>query len=399
MSFFDPLELLPEDPILSIPKFFMADPRPYKVNLGVGSYKDAEGASYVLECIKDAETDLALKKITKDYLPIEGDRQFLKLVEALIFGSPLLETFSGRIASVQTIGGTGALFLGGQFLSQSFSKTIYLPNATWSNHRLVCSKSGFQVNQYRYYDEKSHQLDFSNMCLDISKMPSGSTILLQPCCHNPTGIDPTEDQWKELSAIIKKKGLIPFFDFAYQGFKKSVDEDAFSVRYFVSQGHELLVANSFAKNFGLYSERIGTFSIMTENKENIPKIESHLKQLIRGNYSSPPRHGAEIIKHILSTEKLKKVWIIELANMRDRLKEMRHTLATDLQAKSRHLDWSFLNHQNGFFSFCGFNQIQVNRLIKDFAIYMPSNGRINVSGLNGHNMDYVIEAILAVKST
>lgn len=396
MSFFDSQELLPDDPILSIPRFFSADPRPHKVNLGIGSYKGAEGCPYILDCVRDAEAALIQKNLSKEYLPIEGDQQLLKLTEALIFGKPILESFSGGIFLTQTIGGTGALHLGGQFLVQKVSQEIYLPNTTWPNHKPVFSNSGLKIKQYCYYDERLHQVDFDRMCHEISEMPAQSIILLHTCCHNPTGIDPTNDQWMELSTVIKKQRMIPFFDFAYQGFKKSIDDDAFPVRYFVSQGHELLVANSFAKNFGLYGERVGTLSVVTQSKDSAQKVGSQLKQLIRANYSTPPRHGAEIIAHILASEEQKKIWIKELTNMRDRLKEMRHTLAAGLQSKGSDRDWTFLNHQNGFFSFCGLNESQAYRLIKDYAIYMPTNGRINVSGLNGHNMDYVIDAILDV---
>lgn len=396
MSFFDSLELMPDDPIVSIPKYFAADPRPNKVNLGIGSYKGAEGLPYVLDCVRDAEAALREKKLSREYLPIEGDAELLKLTENLIFGKQLLSSFSGGIFLAQTIGGTGALYLGGQFLSKNVGNTIYIPNVTWPNHRGAFSKSGFNVSQYRYFDDRSHLLDFDRMCTEISEMPENSTILLHACCHNPTGIDPTHDQWMELSTLIKRQRIIPFFDFAYQGFSKSPDDDAFPIRYFLSQGHELLVANSFAKNFGLYADRVGTLSVVTHNKNNAVKAGSQLKSLIRCNYSSPPRHGAEIITEILSSEEQKKVWLTELGNMRDRLKEMRHTLVTGLQAKSKDHDWSYLNGQTGFFSFCGLNEGQVHRLIKDYAIYMPTNGRINVSGLNGHNMDYVIDAILEV---
>lgn len=396
MPFFDSLELLPDDPILSIPKFFTADPRPHKVNLGIGSYKDAEGAPYILDCVRDAEAALILEKPSKEYLPIEGSLQLLKLAKTLIFGKPLLESFNDQISIVQTIGGTGALHLGGQFLAQGICKNLYLPNTTWPNHKPVFARSGINIYHYHYYDERSHVVDFDWMCKDITEMPPGSAILLHACCHNPTGMDPTTDQWMELSSLIKKQKLFPFFDFAYQGFKSSPDEDAFAIRYFTSQGHELLVANSFAKNFGLYGERVGTLSVVTHNKDSALKVESQLKQIIRGCYSTPPRHGAEIISYILGNEDLKKIWSIELGNMRDRLKQMRHTLETGLQAKGNHCNWSFLNRQNGFFSFLGLNEGQVHRLIKDYAIYMPTNGRINVGGLNGHNMDYVIDAILDV---
>lgn len=396
MSFFDPLELLPVDPILGIPALFAADPRPHKVNLGIGTYKDAEGSPYVLDCVRDAEAALSLKNLNKEYLPIDGEPKLVKLTEELIFGKPLLNSFSEQIFLTQTIGGTGALSMGGHLLSQRHSETIYLPNSTWPNHKLIFSNSLLKINRYHYYNEKTHLVDFDRICQEITEMPPESTIVLHVCCHNPTGMDPTNDQWMELSALLKKQKIIPFFDFAYQGFKKSVDDDAFPLRYFVSQGHEMLVAQSFAKNFGLYGERVGTLSVVTHSHNSRQKAASQLKQLMRSHYSTPPRHGAEIIAYILSSEEAKQGWLIELGNMRERLKEMRHTLATGLQAKGAHGDWSFLNRQSGFFSFCGLNESHVHRLIKGYAIYLPVDGRINVGGLNGHNMEYVIDAILDV---
>jgi len=399
MSYFDSLQLLPEDPIFSIPRLFAADPRPNKVNLGVGNYRDAEGASYVLDCVRDAEAALLLKKSNKDYLPIDGDQKLLNLTKPLIFGQKYLDSLDGGLFITQTLGGTGALFQGGQFLCQTISKDIYIPDVTWPNHKQVFNNCGFDVHQYRYYDHRSHKIDFNRLCDDLSEMPQYSTILLHACCQNPTGLDPTNDQWMELSTLIKKQKIIPFFDFAYQGFKTSPEDDAFPIRYFLSQGHELLVANSFAKNFGLYGERVGTLSVLTKNKNSAPKAASLIKQRIRSNYSNPPRHGAELIAEILASYELTKTWVTELANMRDRLKEMRHTLQAGLQAKGDGMDWTFLKNQFGFFSFCGLNHGQVHRLIKDYAIYVPANGRINVAGLNAHNMDYVVDAILEVIHT
>jgi aspartate/tyrosine/aromatic aminotransferase len=398
MSFFDSIELFPEDPILGIPKLFAADPRPHKVNLGIGSYKDTEGKDYILDCVRDAEAAINQKEFSKEYLPIEGYRKLLDLTENLIYGNVLKETANGLFFA-QTIGGTSALSIGGQLIAKNINDTLYLPNATWPNHKSVFSKSGFNIRHYPYYDHQTHQMDFHKLCQAIEEMPQNSTILLHACCQNPTGIDPTNDQWKELSALILKQKIIPFFDFAYQGFKKSLDDDAFPIRYFASQGHELFVANSFAKNLGLYGERVGTLSVVTQNKEKAKIVGSHIKQLIRGNYSSPPRRGAEIITEILSTEELKKTWIDELENMRIRLVQMRHTLISGLQTKGPHRDWSYMNNQSGFFSFIGLTEEQVHRMIKDHAIYMPQNGRINVAGLNGHNMDYVIDAIVEVTQT
>jgi aspartate/tyrosine/aromatic aminotransferase len=398
MSLFISLQLQPDDPILGIPKQFAADPRLQKVNLGIGSYLDAEGHPYILDCVRDAEEAILKKKLSKEYLPIAGDEQLLSLTGSLIYG----QHFAAAAQSIffsQTIGSTGALFLGGQFLAKHLSQNIYLPNSSWPNHKAIFNNAGLNIDQYFYYDDRTHQIDFDRMIYDIEKMPTKSIILLQASCHNPTGIDPTNDQWMEISSVLKKNQVIPFFDFAYQGFKKSPDDDAFPIRYFLSQGHEFLTATSFAKNFGLYGERVGTLSIVSKDEISAKKAGSYIKQLIRGNYSNPPRHGAEIITEILSSEKPKKMWCIELSNMCDRLKEMRHTLATGLQAKATHFDWTFLNKQVGFFSYCGLNETQVHSLIKNYGIYMPSNGRINIAGLNGHNMNYVIDALIEVTHT
>jgi Aspartate/tyrosine/aromatic aminotransferase len=396
MPFFDSLTQFPEDPIFSLPILFAADTRPNKVNLGIGSYRDTEGKPYLLNSVKKAEHSLLASERNKEYLPIDGDPAYLKVSRDLIFGSELASQLAGKIYSAQSPGGTGALRTGGSFLCQETSKTIFLPNPTWPNHKGVFTTSGMKIHQYRYYNEASNSLDFGGMCSDIAEMPPGSTILLHTNCHNPTGMDPSFEQWQELSTLIKKQNVIPFFDFAYQGFKESVDADAAPIRYFASQGHELLVANSFSKNFGLYGERVGALNVITTHPDSARKAGSQIKSLIRSNYSNPPKHGAAIITEILSNDSLKKEWIIELDNMRDRLKEMRHTLIAGLQSKGGKKDWSFLNKQSGFFSYSGLNDGQVHRLIKDYGIYMMGNGRFNVAGLNGHNIDYVIAAILEV---
>ena len=396
MSFFDQLTQFPADPILGLPIAFAADSRLNKVNLGIGSYRDAEGAPFFLPSVKEAEKIVLGRERNMDYLPIDGNPAFIKGTKELIFGSQILSTAPERIITVQTVGGTSALRLGGEFLSREISNKIFLPDPTWPNHHMIFPYSGMDVQSYRYYNKTTFRLDFSEMCSDILAMPPGSTILLHACCHNPTGIDPSQQEWQKLSELIKKQKLIPFFDFAYQGFKESIDDDAYPIRYFASQGHEMAVASSFSKTFGLYGERVGSFSVVTHNEETARKVGSQLKHLIRANYSNPPRHGAAIIAEILSSEELKHEWLEDLSNMRYRLKEMRHTLIAGLQAKSEHRDWSFLSQQHGFFSFCGLDEGEVHRLITEYAIYMPLNGRLNVAGVNGHNIDYVIEGILDV---
>lgn len=396
MSFFDTTTLLPEDPILSLPIAFNADPRPSKVNLGIGSYKDANGQSLVLSCVKKAEAILVQQEPNKEYLPIEGSPSYIKAASTLIFSEPILNKYQGGFFGAQALGGTGALRLGGEFLSQETSKSIFVPTPSWPNHKVIFTRAGMKVHHYRYYDEHRREIDFEGLCEDIKNMPPGSTILLHVCCHNPTGFDLSKEQWHIVSALLKKQKVIPFFDLAYQGFKESIDEDAYPVRLFASDEHELLVANSFSKNFGLYGERVGTLCLLTLHQEATKKVGSQIKQLIRGNFSNPPRHGAKIVTEILESPYLKSEWLKELSNMNDRIKAMRNALFVGLQAKSTDRDWNFIRLQKGFFSFCGLNSEQVHMMTQKFAIYLPRDGRINVAGLNENNIEYVIDAIAQV---
>jgi aspartate/tyrosine/aromatic aminotransferase len=397
MSFFSQVELLPEDQILGLPALFAADPRPNKVNLGIGAYKDGEGLPQVLSSVRKAENLLLQNKTNKEYLPIEGDPEFLKLGTQLLFGknNPLLT--SGEIFASQAIGGSGALRTGGELLTKLISKTIFLPEPSWPNHRQIFEKSGFKLESYPYYDSKTNQLDFAGFCAAIKAMPSGSVILLHGCCHNPSGIDPTEEQWRELSTLIKKQKLFPFFDIAYQGFGKGLDEDAYAIRYFASEGHEMAIAYSFAKNFGLYNERVGIL-IIKSAAANVKAVASQIKYLIRCNYSTPPAHGARIVATILKSPDLTAEWKAELTLMRERIRDMRQMLFSKLQMKEPNPHYSSLLQQSGLFSFLGLTSEQVLRLRKDKGIYMPESGRLNIAGLNKNNIDYAVEAILAAMS-
>lgn len=396
MSFFEKVELLPVDPILSLPIIFGEDPRKDKVNLGIGAYKDSEGKSMVLVAVQQAESAMAQKALGKDYSPIDGSPDFVEESLKLTFGAGCAQLKSGEIYGAQTLGGTGALRVGAEFFLHNLSKTIYVSNPTWPNHNIILSRTGLKVETFPYYDMNKQQLDMPALCAAIMKMTPGSVILLQACCHNPSGMDPTVDQWKEISALVKKQRLFPFFDFAYQGFAQGVDEDARPIRLFVEEGHELAVASSYSKNFGLYGERVGAISFVAKDKESIQKVGSQIRQIIRGNYSNPPLHGARIVSTILKTPTLRAGWLEELGSMRDRIAEMREALISGLQVKANHHDFTFLSKQKGIFSFCGLNPDQVQRLRKDKGIYIPSNGRINVAGLNPHNLDYVIDAIVSV---
>lgn len=396
MSFFNDTPLLPDDPILSLPILFAEDPRPNKINLGIGAYKTAEGRPLVLTAVRKAESLILQKQLNKDYLPIDGDESFLKEALQLLFGHehPILQ--SNTIVTAQAIGGSGALRLGGELLAKLVSKTIFLSQPSWSNHKQIFEKSGLNVGSYPYFDPITYQLDFKGMCEAIRNMPPGSAILLHGCCHNPTGIDPTFEQWKELSTLIKQQKLIPFFDIAYQGFGQDLDQDAQAIRYFASQGHEMVVAYSFSKNIGLYGERVGFLTVIPGKSDLVAKVASQVKFLIRCNYSSPPLHGARIVATILKSPELAHEWKIELSNMCERVKEMRKALIAALLVKAQDKNFAYMHHQSGLFSFSGLNTDQVLRLRKEAAIYMPSNGRINIAGLNTQNVEYVASALLSV---
>lgn len=396
MSFFDEIPLLPPDPILGLPILFAAESRPNKVNLGIGSYKTAEGLPLVLNSVRKAENLILQRHLNKEYLPIDGDSEFLKCALQLIFGGELSSIESERLYASQTLGGSGALRIAGEFFSKLINSNIFLPQPSWLNHKPLFERGGMNVGSYPYFDPKTHLLDFKGMCQAINNLPPASIILLHASCHNPTGVDPTLEQWRELSDLIKKRGLFPFFDFAYQGFGDSIEADAQSVRLFAREGHEMMVAYSFSKNFGLYGERVGLLSVLTSEPKTKPKIASQVSTLIRGNYSNPPLQGARIVSTILKSHELTLDWKGELKNMCERIKEMRKALVAALLVRGHDRNFDFILKQNGLFSFIGLSKEQVDRLRSEYAIYMPSNGRINLAGLNTQNIEYFVQALLSV---
>lgn len=393
MPFFNDVALLPDDPILSIPILFAADPCPTKVNLGIGAYKTAEGQPLVLTSVRKAEAQLSSKHLDKEYLPIEGDSEFIKCGLEILLGHDIPK----NLFSAQTIGGTGALRIAGEFLARNGFKNIFLSQPSWSNHKLIFERSGLNVGSYPYYDSVNQSLDFNGMREAIQNMPPGSVVVFHGCCHNPSGIDPNFDQWKELSQLLKQKQLIPLFDIAYQGFGQGLVEDAQAVRYFAKQGHEMIVCYSFSKNFGLYGERVGFLTFFLPNEEVVQKVGSQIKTVIRGGYSNPPLHGVRIVKKIFRSPELSAEWHAELTNMRDRILQMRQAFVAELLVKGDNKkDFSYLTQQKGLFSFSGLNAEQVMRLRKEKGIYMPTSGRINIAGLNTTNLEYVAEAIISV---
>lgn len=394
MSFFDKVILAPPDPILGMTENYLADLRENKVNLGVGYYKDHLLRTPILESVKQAETILLESEPNKEYLPIAGHQALIENVGEMLFGSDFWGKEHPRIAGFQTVGGTGALKIGGTFLKEELDTIVLVPDLTWPNHKGVFSGCGLKMHFYPYYDQSNHRVAFDAVCEFLEKQKRGSTVLLHASCHNPTGCDPTLEEWKILCSICAKKELIPFFDCAYQGFGQSLDEDAQCIRIFAESGLEMLIAFSAAKNFSLYGERVGVLFIVTKDRMINKHVTSRVKQMIRTNYSNPPKHGAAIVAHILQDENLKKLWVSELNSMRSRINLMR----TELGDRLLHHGKKFLQIKNGRGMFCvmGLSEKQVDCLITRYGIHMSRDGRINVCGLNEKNIEYVADAILKV---
>lgn len=398
MSFFEHVPLAPPDPILGLTVAFRSDPRETKVNLGVGVYRNENLHTSVQESVKEAEEFLLKTEKNKEYLPIDGERLYLEQMGSLVFGKENWIEEKGRIACFQTVGGTGALKTGGTFLKEEANGGVWIPNPTWPNHRGVFTHCGLKVEEYPYYDKQGRCFDFEKMKGCLEKLSPGSIVLLHAACHNPTGCNPTEGQWEALCALFKEKQLIPFFDFAYQGFGLGIEEDAKSLRSFLRHGIEMCVSVSNAKNFSLYGERAGCLFIVSNSEKIAEKITSRVKQMIRVNYSNPPMHGAKIVAHILSTPELRSKWEVELSEMRARILSMRLLLTEGLVSHCKKVDFSPMGKGTGMFTFTGLDSFQVERLRVHHGIYMPSDGRINVCGLNRENLEGVVKAIMSVIS-
>ncbi|KAH9946668.1 pyridoxal phosphate-dependent transferase [Amylocystis lapponica] len=393
----------PPDPILGVTEAFKADKDSRKINLGVGAYRDSNGKPYVLSCVHKAEEYLTAANPDKEYLPITGLPEFTKAAGLLAYGAESAPLKENAVAITQSISGTGALRIGGAFLARFYphSKTIYLPVPSWGNHTPIFRDSGLEVKGYRYFDKKTVGLDFEGLKEDFKNMPEKSIVLLHACAHNPTGVDPTPEQWREISDIVKEKSLFPFFDMAYQGFASgSTARDAFAVRHFVSEGHQVALSQSFAKNMGLYGERVGAFSVTTADAEERTRVESQLKIVVRPMYSNPPLHGARIASTILGRPDLYGEWEQEVKGMAERIISMRDKLYENLTSLGTPGEWVHIKSQIGMFSFTGLTQPQTKALAEKAHIYMTSDGRISMAGLNGGNIDYFSESVSqAVKGT
>ncbi|GLO10097.1 TPA: aspartate/tyrosine/aromatic aminotransferase [Pseudomonas putida] len=397
MSLFSAVELAPRDPILGLNEAFNADPRTDKVNLGVGVYCNEEGRIPLLRAVIEAETQRAAQHASRGYLPIDGIATYDRAVQKLIFGaeSPLLA--AGRVVTVQAVGGTGALKIGADFLKRlSPNAVVAISDPSWENHRALFETAGFPVQNYRYYDAPSNDVNRAGMLEDLNNLPSGSIVVLHACCHNPTGVDLGLDDWKNVLEVVKAKGHVPFLDMAYQGFGDGIAEDAFAVRLFAESGLDFFVSSSFSKSFSLYGERVGALSIVTGNKDESTRVLSQVKRVIRTTYSNPPTHGATIVATVLNSDELRQMWEAELGEMRQRIHGMRQQMVSLLAEYGAKRDFSFVGRQAGMFSYSGLTVEQVARLKNDFGIYALDTGRIAVAALNQSNIHVVTKAIVEV---
>jgi aromatic-amino-acid transaminase len=397
MNLFSSVQLAPKDPIFGLTEAYTADQRAGKVNLGVGVYYTDEGKVPLLKAVLEAEKEVVAKQSPRAYVPIEGPNPYNSAVQNLLFGadSPLIK--EGRVVTAECLGGTGALRVGGDFVKRLDTNAPAAISApSWENHRGIFESAGYQVLEYTYFDPKTRGVDFEGMVKSLESFPAKTLVILHACCHNPTGADLTPDQWKKIISICQTRQLIPFLDIAYQGFATGIEEDGAAVQLFADSGMSFFVSSSFSKSFSLYGERVGALSIVTQSKEESARVLSQLKRVIRTNYSNPPTHGAAIVAMVLNSPKLRQMWEDELAEMRERIKAMRHGLNKKLAAAGAQQDFSFIETQRGMFSYSGLTAGQVANLQEQDGIYALSTGRICVAALNTKNLDRVAQAIARV---
>ncbi|MBE0613018.1 MAG: aspartate/tyrosine/aromatic aminotransferase [Burkholderiales bacterium] len=391
------VEMAPRDPILGLTEAYNADKNPKKVNLGVGVYTGDDGKVPLLECVSRAEAKLIEQPAPRNYLPIDGLAVYDKAVQSLVFGADSPALKEARILTVQTLGGTGGLRVGADFLRRTApNATLWISDPSWENHRAVFESAGFKVNTYPYYDAKTRGVNFDGMLAALKAMPAGDIVLLHACCHNPTGVDLSEAQWKSVAETMIARGLVPFLDIAYQGFGDSIESDGSAVRLFAGSGLPLFVATSFSKSFSLYGERVGSLNVVAASSEEGARVLSQIKRLVRSNYSNPPTHGSKIVSTVLADAELRTLWEKELGQMRDRIKSMRKLLVEKIHARVPGADFSFVTRQRGMFSYSGLTKEQVVRMREEFAVYAIESGRICVAALNTRNVDYAADAIAKV---
>jgi aspartate/tyrosine/aromatic aminotransferase len=394
---FETLPMAPPDPILGLAEAFRRDPNPAKIDLSAGVYRDATGKTPIFRAVKRAEERILRQETSKNYLSIQGSAEYAAVVQELLFGSEHEVLASKRVATVHTPGGTGALRVAGDFLKKMCpGKRIWMSQPTWPNHPSVFQAAGLEVKTYPYFDAATNSLAFDEMIAALRQVPEGDVVLLHACCHNPTGIDPTLEQWSQIADVIEERGLLPLVDFAYQGLGDGLREDAKGLLTLCRPGCELLIASSFSKNFGLYNERVGALTIVASSPAVAEAVLSQVKLCIRANYSNPPAHGAAIVTTIWNDPELRADWEAEVREMRDRIHEMRSLFVETLADKGVQRDFSFIAHQRGMFSFSGLTPEQVEVLRQKYSIYIVSSGRMNVAGMTTENMDRICQAIAEV---
>jgi aromatic-amino-acid transaminase len=397
MSLFTAVEMAPRDPILGLTEQFVADPNPKKVNLGVGVYYDDNGKLPLLECVQKAEEKMMAAHAARGYLPIDGIAAYDAAIKALVFGADSEAVKSGRVATVQALGGTGGLKIGADFLKKlNPAAKVLISDPSWENHRGIFRDAGFTVENYPYYDAGKRGIDMDGMLTALNTAPAGTIVVLHACCHNPTGYDLTPAQWDQVVAAVKARKLVAFLDMAYQGFGQGIAEDGIAVAKFLASGEDFLVSTSFSKSLSLYGERVGALSVLCQDKDEATRVLSQLKIVIRTNYSNPPTHGGQVAATILNTPELRALWEKELAAMRVRIKEMRGALVNKLKEKGVKRDFGFITQQVGMFSYSGLTKEQMIRLRNEFGVYGIESGRICVAALNSKNIDYVAESIATV---
>jgi aromatic-amino-acid transaminase len=385
------------DPILGLNEAFAADSRPNKVNLGVGVYCDDHGKIPLLDAVRQSEATRTASLPARGYLPIDGLVAYNLAVQTLLFGHSAPLITAQRVATVQALGGTGALKVGADLLKRFVPDAqVWISDPSWENHQALFESAGFVVNKYPYYDAQAHGVRAEAMLQTLRSLPARSIVVLHACCHNPTGVDLGSDDWKKVVQACIDGQLIPFLDIAYQGFGSGIDEDAFAVRMFAESGLDFLVSSSFSKSFSLYGERVGALSVVAQDKDEAARILSQLKRVVRTNYSNPPTHGGAVVTTILNSPELRALWERELAGMRDRIRAMRTGLVERLAALGVKRDFSFVAQQRGMFSYSGLTSAQVDRLRDEFGIYAVSTGRICLAALNSRNIDAVAQAIAQV---
>ncbi len=386
------------DPILSLMERFKVDPRSDKVNLSIGLYYDENGVIPQLQAVAQAEERLnASPHGASIYLPMEGLNSYRSAIAPLLFGAEHPALLEGRIATIQTLGGSGALKVGADFLKTYFPNSqVWVSDPTWENHVAIFGGAGFEVKTYPWFDNETNGVRFEALLETLQTLPAQSIVLLHPCCHNPTGSDLTDAQWDVVVEILKARELIPFLDIAYQGFGAGMEEDAYAIRAIATAGLPALVSNSFSKIFSMYGERVGGLSVVCEDADAAGRVLGQLKATVRRNYSSPPNFGAQVVSAVLNDEQLKANWLAEVETMRRRILDMRQALVSVLKAEMPERNFDYLLQQRGMFSYTGLSAAQVDRLRDEFGVYLIASGRMCVAGLNSHNVQRVAQAFAAV---